>query len=618
MIRPDDIEPVARTIVMALAWGVAEAALLALFVVGVSRLARAGATTRHVLWWIVFAAAALLPAVSIATSLGHIERPAARDAGRVERPAGHGERPASRVAGASEGTGRVTSPRGGDGFSSRTDALREAADDLVAAADPVTSVWPGWRYAGSALLGLWGVVAFTGLGRVAAGLVALRRIKRAAVALAPHDVRRLRRWRYRSRTGRPATIAVSRAVDVPIAAGLGPALILLPESVFEHENAADIDQIAMHEYAHLERHDDWTNLAERIIASLLWFNPIVHWMARQIALEREIACDDWVVAQTGRAHRYATCLWKLVESTSLPARPIVAPGAFRSPKQITVRIERLLDSRRNALPRLSPLGALAIGALVVAGAVFQAAHAPHIALAAIPAPAAPATPANPATPAAPVTPSTASGPTVPEAPAALDRAALESCVGCDLHGRDLRGLDLRRIRLIGADLHGVDLRGVDMSDSVLTGVDLRRSRLDGANLQGARLNGVSLRDASLVGARLDGLRLTGTSIRGAAFGGTSLRSIVDGCMGCDLRGLDLHGQDLHGIRLAGADLREADLRHADLRGASLTGVDLRDAKLDGANLHGATLRGCDLAGVDRDREGLSGASLDPSDLQDKR
>jgi uncharacterized protein YjbI with pentapeptide repeats len=530
----------------------------------------------------------------------------------------------------------------------------------------------------------------------------------------------------------------------------------LPAAVVETQEIADIDQIAMHEYAHLERYDDWTNLLQHVLECALWFNPAVAFIGRRISLEREVACDDWVIAQTGRAHRYATCLWKLVESTRLPAAPVVAPGALLSPKEITVRIERLLDSRRNALPRLSPLAALGLGALAATCALLEAGHAPAIALtdtpcprtaaqaaahapqaaamaaphvipAAAPRPAAavePPRPAHPALAAAPARPSVPAKPgaaarllaqsvaanaahaahgahaaeplpplppvpplpprgdlaragaevardvsalanqrtlaaletsaevapltdaqtralegiegTVNRAmagvarsagpetrialsdldgtsPARLDRAGIAACSGCDLRGKDLRGLDLHGITLAGADLRGADLRDADLSGTNLTGDDLSGVRFDGANLSGATIEASDLNGASFVRANLAGLHLRATGIRHVVFRDTQLRSLIDGCMGCDLRGLDLRGQDLHGIRLDGADLRGADLRGTDLSDAHLNADDLRDAKLSGANFHNATFRACDLRRTDRSGADMSGASIDASD-----
>jgi len=724
MNRPDLIESAARAMASALGLGIVEVACLATLVFAFVRLSRPSATTRHVLWWIALAAGTTLPLVSIATSLGRIEHrsPAPVRTAWVA--------PAKAAKAASHSSARVwTASEMSAADRAQPAGTASTFEGPAALAGRFVDSLAAVPYLAAGLIALWFVVALAGLGQLTRSLLALAVIKRAALPLDETVVRRLRRWRHSTRLGRSVELRVSSDVDVPVAVGFRTPTILLPLRVVETEAIADLDQIAMHEYAHLDRYDDWTNLVQRVVERIFWFNPIVLLVGRQISLEREIACDDWVVAQTGRAHRYATCLWKLVESARLPAKPILAPGALLSPKQITTRIEQLLDSRRNALPRLSPLGAIALGSLGVALIVLQAQRAPVIAVEDGPAAVATAGPATATVQAATAAPAALGAPRAalspkaliaprPVAPpnppgvdqtpapipphvvaratadavahqlaaalaqrdhtlvratiektihqhiassvasaaqaaaveaeaeaqagadaaadagaeagaagarfgsaisrqiaAELDRTVAENwasdrepgtltrdvvakCFGCDLRGRDLRGLDLHDIALNGVDLRGADLRGVNLSGSRFFGVDLRNAKLDGANLHDTTLNGCDLRGTSLANAKLDGLHLVGTSIRGVTLGGSNLRSLIDKCMGCDLRGIDLRGQDLSGIELEGADLRGADLRGANLSGARLTGVNLSEARFEGADLTNASLTGCELRGTD--------------------
>jgi beta-lactamase regulating signal transducer with metallopeptidase domain len=376
-MAPEQIEPFARATVTALGIGVLESAALAALVWAMSALRpRPSATTRHVLWWLALTAAAVLPVVSVIGSLGHIEHHARASvaAERVPFILVRG-----RAAGVGDGSGEGVPPQSAARIPSTTrtpttPTISLAA--LAAAARTTVAQLVNFPYLGLSALALWLVVAVAGCGRLAAGLVSLARIKRNAAPLDENVVRRLRRWRHSARAGRAVRLAVSNEVDVPVAVGFRTPTILFPIRVVETEEIADIDQIAMHEYAHLDRYDDWTNLFQRVLERIFWFNPVVQLVGRRIALEREISCDDWVVAQTGRAHRYATCLWKLVESSRLPAKPILAPGALLSTRQITTRIEQLLDGRRNALPRLSPLGAVCVAGLCVAAVVVQVQRAP--------------------------------------------------------------------------------------------------------------------------------------------------------------------------------------------------------------------------------------------------
>ena len=64
----------------------------------------------------------------------------------------------------------------------------------------------------------------------------------------------------------------------------------------------------VHEAAHLARWDDYGLLAQRFIEALFPWHPVVRWITRQMDLEREVACDDFVVEATGQARQYASCL----------------------------------------------------------------------------------------------------------------------------------------------------------------------------------------------------------------------------------------------------------------------------------------------------------------------
>jgi len=56
-----------------------------------------------------------------------------------------------------------------------------------------------------------------------------------------------------------------------------------------------------------------TNMAGRLAASVVALHPLARWVLGRIERERELACDDWVVALTGSARPYAASLARLFE-----------------------------------------------------------------------------------------------------------------------------------------------------------------------------------------------------------------------------------------------------------------------------------------------------------------
>ncbi len=160
-------------------------------------------------------------------------------------------------------------------------------------------------------------------------------------------------------------VYLSDRVEVPIAVGFSHPAIVLPARLIQELDEAALQSILIHEVAHLQRFDVWTNAFARIAEVFTAFNPAAWFIMRRLSVEREIACDDWVVAHTGAGDTFARALAKLAGRARGPA-PIAAPSAMGSPHSIVVRIERLLDSRPRTLRLSRPAlgGALMLLALI--------------------------------------------------------------------------------------------------------------------------------------------------------------------------------------------------------------------------------------------------------------
>jgi len=217
---------------------------------------------------------------------------------------------------------------------------------LAAWAVPVTAAWP--MYAVLAWIAITAIL----MARVGWSVAHINGLKRRARSFGRRDNIRL---------------LASEEVRVPMAAGFIRRAVIFPESVLEELSPAEFEQVLCHELAHLRRWDDWTQLFHAIAQAVLFFNPAVYWIGRRLKIEREIACDDWVVSTTGNARPYAACLTRLHELTRRASAPQLAPGATtRTRWQISTRIEALLEPDRNATPRFSRAGWMAAGVLVSA------------------------------------------------------------------------------------------------------------------------------------------------------------------------------------------------------------------------------------------------------------
>jgi len=229
---------------------------------------------------------------------------------------------------------------------------------------PTTAQWP--LYAVVA----WLAIAALLLARVTWSLVHLHGLKRRATLL--------------GRRGNIRVLASGEA-RVPMAAGFVRRAIVFPQSLLDELTAQEFEQVLCHEMAHLRRWDDWTQLAHAIAQAVFFFNPAVYWIGRRLKIEREMACDDWVVSTTGEARPYAACLTHLHELTRRAPAPQLAPGATgRTRWQISARVEALLQPDRNSTPRFSRSGWMAAFALVIAALIVAARTTPPVGVQEVP------------------------------------------------------------------------------------------------------------------------------------------------------------------------------------------------------------------------------------------
>jgi beta-lactamase regulating signal transducer with metallopeptidase domain len=530
------------TIVAAALWALVASLLLSLvlggLVAGAIALTRPAAATRGALWSVALAAAGFAPVAILAVML---VRGASSQAADMAMPAT---------------SNSATHRAAARPWTSDTPILSLPGPAVVVHIPGPPNIAP---LAGTGIVAVWALGALIGLGGLARSLARVRSLKARS---SPLDGTLATELPWLTTTpGREIYLRLSYETETPIAVGFRRPVILLPTEMATADGLTSIEPLIMHEYAHLARYDDWSNLVQRLTERLFWFNPLVWFIGRRIALEREVAADEAVVSRTHDPKVYASTLWRMAQEMRMPEHVVVAPGAMLTRKQISVRIERLLDE--------APLGrryigaaALAISVVALTGVAALAATAPPLVLAqtdTMNEPSAPATvaprPAAPlptmpksvtiATPialpsetrkaiaaAAPaVDPSSMGQAIQTEVQRALGhvmkqhdivaltdnngpvtRDMVRSCIGCDFARRDLHGMDLSDLSLVGDDFSYANLRGVNLHGSKLTGIDLSHSDLDDADLSDTLLRGVDLSHASMHGANTSGIQLVGSSL----------------------------------------------------------------------------------------------------------
>jgi len=233
----------------------------------------------------------------------------------------------------------------------------------------------------------WALGASVAMMRLAAGLWRLRRLRGSCTPIVAADLDPAVRKTVEAigasgsvisnSISNLITIATSECVRVPAAIGFWKRTIVLPAWTLRELPAQDLNVILLHEFAHLRRWDDWTNLIQKIVRALFFFHPAVWWIEKRISVEREMACDDAVLAETANPHGYAKCLVSLLEKSLAhrlaqrltDKRWSMAQGAVHRAREASLRLAQILDKNRPAAirvwkPALGMVGAFSVACLM--------------------------------------------------------------------------------------------------------------------------------------------------------------------------------------------------------------------------------------------------------------
>src|SRR5579872_289031 len=195
----------------------------------------------------------------------------------------------------------------------------------------------------------WATIAGLLLLRVGVGLLHLRKLRSTCTAIDTTTLDPgLRATWQRFQAVRSVELCQSDRLQVPTAIGLSQPMVVLPSWALQELSTPELNSILIHEFTHLRRRDDWTNLAQQVLKALLFFHPAVWWIEGQLALEREMACDDAVLAETANPRGYAQCLVSLAEKTFVRRGLAMAQAAVSRMRQTSLRVSQILNVNRSS------------------------------------------------------------------------------------------------------------------------------------------------------------------------------------------------------------------------------------------------------------------------------
>ena len=240
----------------------------------------------------------------------------------------------------------------------------QASIGAVPAAETVIAVPDTWWTSTTVILSLCAVWTAVYALRIGGALRALRRARRRCRPYPIAAESRLQYWNLVKASGRTTQLVVSRDVRAAAILGCGSPSIAVAPALIRHLDPDELDRIVIHEWAHVQRRDDWLNLAQLAVRALAGWHPAVWWLNRHLQIEREAACDEMTVAVTGSPKGYAASLAKTAVLQPARRRLVPAPGVLSGPA-LRGRIVRILAYRRLESKARSLRTALAASASVV-------------------------------------------------------------------------------------------------------------------------------------------------------------------------------------------------------------------------------------------------------------
>jgi beta-lactamase regulating signal transducer with metallopeptidase domain len=215
-----------------------------------------------------------------------------------------------------------------------------------------------------------------GLGRIVSGVREVGRLKSRARPVDRNVVQSLRAWTGIDAGRQRAVLCSSSDVSTASALGLfGRPTIVVSPSLLNGLDPESLDQIVLHEQAHLSRRDDWACLLQQSLLAIVGLHPAARFISARLDLEREVACDDIVVAITGAARRYAECLTTVAEgrgsrwaaSGRAPVILSILGVSILGARPLLARVQRLLDARRDRRSTVHVMVVASVGLVLCAG-----------------------------------------------------------------------------------------------------------------------------------------------------------------------------------------------------------------------------------------------------------
>jgi beta-lactamase regulating signal transducer with metallopeptidase domain/protocatechuate 3,4-dioxygenase beta subunit len=198
------------------------------------------------------------------------------------------------------------------------------------------------RYATSTALGVWFAGFVFTLIPFLAGYWQNAQLSRTAETINDESILfDLQRFAEVMRLRRKVRLLHSNHGFIPMTWGVLKPTILLPSPGWQVWTDEQRKVVLLHELAHVKRLDVLWQMLTRMVCSFYWFHPLVWHAYRKMLIEREMACDEFVISSGVKQSTYAEYLVRFSREFGKPVTS--ASVAMAQCSNLERRVEAILQ-----------------------------------------------------------------------------------------------------------------------------------------------------------------------------------------------------------------------------------------------------------------------------------
>lgn len=171
------------------------------------------------------------------------------------------------------------------------------------------------------------------------------------------------------------TICTGNHFKSPCIFGMIHPYIYYPQNMLKKANSNELYHVLLHELAHYKRKDHLGNLLGFLALAIHWFNPIVWLCIKKMRIDRELACDTYVLEIIGEkeAVSYGRTILEFLKDFSLTKQQYNLLFFYEPNNQLERRIKMIKNFKKGSykISIVTIIAFIIIGAFILTNAVTK-------------------------------------------------------------------------------------------------------------------------------------------------------------------------------------------------------------------------------------------------------